>query len=812
MPLNSSRGGSGRQRASANPPSPQTAAPAASKEQARPRRSSLLWRVLAWLAGLAITGIVAGIAVVVVVVATIYPKLPDISDLADYRPKLPLRVYSAEGALIGEFGEERRRLMPIEEIPQVMKHAILAAEDARFFQHSGVDYRGIARAALANIRDLRSQGASTISMQVARNMYLSSERTFTRKLYEVLLTMKIEHMLSKNEILEIYMNQIFLGNRAYGFSAASETYFGKPLEEVSIAEAAMLAGLPVAPSLYNPIRRPERARIRQLHIINRMLENGFITAEQAQQARDEKLHIRRTMDSFPIRAEFVAEMVRQSMVERYGDEAYTRGLNVYTTIALSDQEAAYQALRTGIMNYEKRQYYRGPENFITLPADAAEREDVIDKALVAHPDNGELLSAVVLQASRQRVTVVRADGSQIDITGDGLRPVQSGLSGKAAANIQIRPGAIVRIMQTAKGGWEMTQLPEVEGAFVAMDTQTGAIKALVGGFDFNKNKFNHVTQAWRQPGSAFKPFIYSAALEEGFMPATLIADTPMYFPPSRAGGKAWEPRNYDRSFSGPISMRVSLAKSRNIPTVRLIQAVGAKNAQQWATRFGFDASRIVPVLPMALGAAEVTPLQMAAAYTVFANGGRRVDPWLIERVTDYRGRVLSQTTPPAIEDMPQAIDPRNAFITSSLLQEVTRSGTGAKARGMLKRPDIYGKTGTTNDAHDAWFAGFQPSISAVAWIGYDNPRDLGSRETGGGLALPIWAQFMQHALKDVPVAELKPPKGVTRSGGDWAYNEFSAGRGVASLGMESVYSESVTGGYTAPTSQEREQIMDLFRN
>ncbi|RRD44431.1 penicillin-binding protein 1A [Comamonadaceae bacterium OH3737_COT-264] len=781
------------------------------------KRSPLIVRVFGWCLGLMIAGAVAAVAVAVVVVATIYPKLPDVSDLADYRPKLPLRVYSAEGALIGEFGEERRKLTPIEDIPDVMKNAILAAEDARFFQHNGIDYRGIIRAALANLRDLRSQGASTISMQVARNMYLSPERTFTRKLYEVLLTMKLEHMLSKNEILEIYMNQIFLGNRAYGFSAAAETYFGKPLKEVSIAEAAMLAGLPVAPSEFNPIRRPERARIRQLHIINRMVENGFITADEAVQARKEAkaMNVRRTLDNFPVRAEYVAEMVRKSMFERYGEEAYTRGLNVYTTIQLSDQEAAYKALRTGIMNYEKRQHYRGPENFVNLPDDPEKREAVIDNALSAHPDNGEIFSAVVLKANRQKVEVARADGSRLEITGLGLRPVQSGLAEKAPANIKIRPGAIVRIMQTAKGEWEITQLPEVEGAFVAMEPATGAIRALVGGFDFNNRKFNHVTQAWRQPGSAFKPFIYSAALEKGYMPATLIADTPMYFGSSVTGGKPWEPRNYDRRFEGPITMRTALARSRNIPTVRLIQTVGAKNAQQWVTRFGFDAQRVQPVLPMALGAVEVTPLQMVAAYSIFANGGHRVEPWLIERVTDHRGRVLSHTQPSPLDETPQAIDPRNAFITSSLLQEVTRSGTGAKARAALKRPDIYGKTGTTNDAHDAWFAGFQPSMAAVAWVGYDNPRDLGSKETGGGLALPIWVQFMQHALKDTPVSELKAPKGVSREGSDWAYNEFTRGRGVASLGMESYYAESnasSAGGYTPPTSAERAQILDLFQN
>ncbi|RMX06677.1 penicillin-binding protein 1A [Corticibacter populi] len=805
MPIDSHKSGSGRQR----PGKPDHSSDASAAPK-KPKPWAL--RLLGWLLALLATAVVAGIAVVVVVVATIYPKLPDVSDLADYRPKLPLRVFSAEGALIGEFGEERRKLMPIEDIPPVMKQAILAAEDARFFEHNGIDYRGIARAALANVRDLRSQGASTISMQVARNMYLSPERTFTRKVYEILLTLKLEHMLSKDEILEIYMNQIFLGNRAYGFSAAAETYFGKPLESITTAEAAMLAGLPVAPSQYNPIRRPERARIRQLHIINRMQENGFITAEQAQQARDEKLTIRRSIDNFPVRAEYVAEMVRQAMVERYGQEAYTRGLNVYTTIEMSDQEAAYQALRAGIMDYEKRQFYRGPENFVNWPADPEAQEEVLDKALAAHPDNGELLSAVVVEASRQKVIVTRTDGERLEITGDGLKPVQSGLADKAAANIKIRPGAIVRIMKAEGGQWVLTQLPEVEGAFVAMDPRSGAIQALVGGFDFNKNKFNHVTQAWRQAGSSFKPFIYSAALERGFTPATVIADSPMYFSAAVTGSRPWEPRNYDGRFDGAMSMRTALAKSKNIISVRLLQAVGPKQGREWALRFGFSPNKLVPVLPMALGSGEVTPLQMAAAYSVFANGGHRIEPWLIERVTDYRGKVLSQIEIPKLEELPQVIDPRNAFVMSSMMQDVMRIGTGARARNTLKRPDIYGKTGTTNDALDAWFAGYQPTLTAVAWVGYDNPRNLGSRETGGGLSLPIWTRFMQHALKDVPVTEIEAPTGVVRSGNDWAYREYADGRGIASLGLETLYGDASTGGFTAPSAEERAQIMDLFRN
>lgn len=783
--------------------------PSKTKKPSPPKKRALVVRLLLWFIGIGLTLAFAAAAVGVIVVASIYPKLPDVTDLADYRPKQPLRVYSAEGALIGEFGEERRKLTPIEDIPLVMKQAILAAEDARFFEHNGIDTKGIARAILANLKNLRSQGASTISMQVARNMYLSPEQTFTRKIYEILLTLKMEHLLSKEEILEIYMNQIFLGNRSYGFAAAAETYFGKPLQEITTAEAAMLAGLPVAPSQYNPIRRPERARIRQVHVLNRMVENGFITEEEAEAAKNEKLHIRRVIDNFPVRAEFVAEMVRQAIVARYGDEAYTRGLNVYTTIQIADQEAAYEALRAGIMNFEKRQHYRGPEAFITLPIEETEREEAIDKILNAHPDNGQLLAAVVLEATPQKVVVIRPNEEPIEITGKGLRPVQSGLSSKAAANIKIRPGAVVRILQEPDNSWELTQLPEVEGAIVSLNPANGAIKALVGGFDFNKNKFNHVTQAWRQSGSAFKPFIYSAALERGFTPATVIADTPLYFPSSVTGSAAWEPKNYDGKFDGPLTMRRALARSKNIISVRLMQAVGPKQGQQWAARFGFDPERQTPVLPMALGSGSVTPLQMAAAYAVFANGGHRIDPWLIDRITDSRGKVLLETKPLEGDARPQAIDPRNAFIMSSMLQEVMRAGTGAKAYAALKRPDIYGKTGTTNDSNDAWFAGYQPSTVAVAWVGYDNPRNLGSRETGGGLSLPIWTQYMQTALKDIPVAEIQPPPGVVKSGGDWVYQEFADGKGISSLGMETVDS---WGNGAPPTAEDRDAILDLFRH
>ena len=784
---------------------------------APPRKPHWLLRLLFWSLGLLVAGVLAAVLVAGVALAMAYPNLPDISDLADYRPKLPLRVYSAEGALLGEFGEERRNLTPINEIPQVMKDAVLAIEDTRFFEHNGVDFKGILRAGLANLGRVKSQGASTITMQVARNVYLSSEKTFTRKIYEILLTFKLEHLLSKDQILEIYMNQIFLGNRAYGFAAAAEIYFGKPLKQISVAEAAMLAGLPKAPSAYNPISNPKRAKVRQLHIIDRMEENSFITAEQAMQAREEKLHIRSGTDQTRTHAEYVAEMARQLIFAQYGNEAYTRGLNVYTTLNAGDQEVAYRALRQGIMDYERRQPYRGPEKFVTLPSNPQALDEAIDDALADHPDNGDVLSAIVLEASARKVVAVRGNGDVLEITGEGLRPVQSGLSDKAPPNTKLRRGAIIRVTKTAKKTWEATQLPEVEGAFVALEPRTGAIRALVGGFDFDKNKFNHVTQAWRQPGSSFKPFIYSASLEKGFTPATVISDSPLFFDAGVTGGQPWEPKNYDGKYDGPMTMRTGLAKSKNMISIRILQAVGTKNAQQWVTRFGFDAEKHLPYLTMALGAGSVTPMQLAVGYAVFANGGYRVNPWLIAKVTDHKGKVISETQPPVLDKQERAIEARNAFIMNSLLQEVARSGTAARAQATLKRPDLYGKTGTTNDAMDAWFAGFQPTLAAVTWIGYDTPRNLGSRETGGGLSLPVWISFMAHALKDVPVMEPTVPPGVVQSGGEWYYTEYARGGGVSNLGGEARPTTSSTRSSTdaapqPPAAEERNRIMDLFRN
>ncbi len=752
--------------------------------------------------------------------AVAYRNLPDVSDLLDYRPKLPLRVFSADGVMIGEFGEERRNFTAIKDIPKVMRDAVLAIEDARFFSHGGVDYKGMLRAALANLGRMKSQGASTITMQVARNVYLSAEKSYTRKIYEILLTFKLEHLLTKDQILEVYMNQIFLGNRAYGFAAASEAYFGKPLKDLSIAEAAMLAGLPKAPSAYNPIVNPKRARFRQQYIIERMRDNGFITPEQAEVAKKEELVVKTGPDEARVHAEYVAETVRQLIYQQYGEETYTRGINAYTTLSSVNQMAAYRALRRGIMDFERRQVYRGPEKFLDLPKDAADLDEAVDDALEDHPDNGDVMSAVVLEVSAKKVLAIRRNSESVEISGDGLKPAQSGLSDKAPPNIKLRPGALIRVAKTTKGTWEITQLPEVEGAFVAIDPRDGAIKALVGGFDFEKNKFNHVTQAWRQPGSSFKPFIYSAALEKGFTPNTVVNDAPLFFDAGVTGGQPWEPKNYDGKFDGPMALHTALAKSKNMVSIRILQSIGASYAQEWITRFGFEAEKHPAYLTMALGAGSVTPMQMATAYAVFANGGYRLNPYLIAKVTDQKGKILTETKPPVLNESMRVIDARNAFVMSRLLQEITRSGTAASAQGTLKRPDLYGKTGTTNDSIDAWFAGYQPSMAAISWIGYDNPRKLGDRETGGGLSLPVWISYMQTALKGVAVSEYTAPEGLVNQGGEWYYDEYAKGASVNSLGLEDKPAPDAPAapGGTAPPVQplpaadEKKRILDLFKN
>ena len=789
-------------------PSGPTSSPASrASGSARPWWRQWFIRAPLILAGLGVAGLLSGVLLVGVGLAVAYPNLPDVKGLTDYRPKMPMRVYSADQVLIGEFGEEKRNFLPIKDIPPVMRNAVLAIEDARFYRHGGVDFLGVIRAGLANFGEAGSQGASTITMQVARNFYLPTEKTLTRKIYEILLALKIESLLSKDQILELYMNQIYLGQHAYGFAAACDTYFGKPIKDITVAEAAMLAGLPKAPSAYNPVRNPPRARLRQQYIIDRMLENGFITAEQRDAAKAEELHYR-AKAPIPVHAEYAAEAARLLMQDQYGAEAYSRGLNVYTSINMTEQEAGYKALRKGLLDFDRRQAWRGPEGYIDLPADPKLVDVRIAEALEEHPDSDDMRAAVVVGAEPKRIQAVLQSGEQLDIGADGLRAVGNALSDKANPKQQIRRGAIVRVVKDGKGNWSVVQIPEVQGAFVSLDPRTGLIRAMVGGFDFNRNKFNHVTQAWRQPGSSFKPFIYSSALEKGFTPATTVNDAPLFFDAGTTGGQAWEPKNYDGKFEGPMTLRRGLAKSKNMISIRVLKSVGAKYAQDWITRFGFEADKHPAYLTMALGAGSVTPLQMANGYGVFANGGYRVNPTLVTKVSDNRGHLLAQYRPATLDESMRVIDARNAFVMSSLLQEVTRSGTAARAQATLKRPDLYGKTGTTNDSMDAWFAGYTAHNVAVVWIGHDQPRKLGDKETGGGLALPVWIDFMGTALKGVPVEEPSVPEGLVNIGGEWFYEEYTASTGVKELSPDAEDRST-----PAPTSpEEKKGILDLFGN
>jgi penicillin-binding protein 1A len=766
-----------RMKASSNgaptPPSP----PSSNKHPKRTSRRLLL-TALAALSGLALCGVL----VVVFALAMAYPNLPALDTLTDYRPKMPLRIFTADNVLIGEFGEERRTLVHFKDIPDVMKKAVLAIEDDRFYEHGGIDYWGILRAALHNATGGARQGASTITQQVARNFFLSSEQTLKRKAYEALLAWKIEKNLSKDQILEVYMNQIYLGQRAFGFSSAAQIYFGKDLKDITVAEAAMLAGLPKAPSAYNPVVNPKRARQRQQYILLRMHDLHYITDAQYEQAKNEELKIKTDSTAFGVHAEYVAEMARQLVYEQFKEDTYTRGLNVFTTITKADQDAAYLALRRGVMDYERRHTYRGPEKYIDIPSNKGEADEAIEAELAEHPDSDDIVAAIVLQASPTQVTAVLASGEEIRISGPGLVFAREWLSPKAADTRRLRRGAVIRVTQDGGSTWSLTQMPEVESAFVAVSPDDGAIQALVGGFDFNRSKFNHVTQAWRQPGSSFKPFIYSAALERGLSPATLINDAPISFDAGSTGGQAWEPKNYDGKYEGPMTMRRGLMKSKNMISIRILNKIGARYGQEYATRFGFDADKNPPYLTLALGAGATTPLQMAGAYSVFANGGYRVSPYLISKVTDADGKVLSEARPErAGADANRVIDERNAYLMDSMLRDVARYGTAAKADQLLKRTDLAGKTGTTNDSFDAWFAGYQPHLVGIAWIGYDQPRNLGNRETGGGLALPIWIGFMQKALKNVPPAEREVPAGLVQYGDEYYYAESPPGTGVQSL-------------------------------
>jgi penicillin-binding protein 1A len=761
--------------------------PAKSTRSATPARSSNPRWLVFTLALLAIpvTAIVSVMLVAGLALLLANDRLPPLDALIDYRPRVPLRIYTADGVLIGEFGEERRTFVRIEDVPKSMQNAVVAAEDSRFFEHAGVDLVGVARAALANLlAGGTEQGASTLTMQLAREFFLSNERTYTRKIVEILLALRIEDSLTKEQILELYMNQIFLGKRAYGFAAAAQTYFGKPLSAVTPAEAALLAGLPKAPSRFNPMVNPKRAIERQRYILKRMRDVGFLSSDEYEAALAQELHYAEPDPGYEVDAPYVTELARRLAWELYGEETYNSGLQVYTTILAEDQKAANAALRKGVFEYDRRHGYRGPERFVDLPDDPVLAEEQIEAAVAAAPDVEELHAAVVLEASPKAVVVSRGRGMDpITISQQNLRFVARALDARASASLKLRRGALVRIARTPKDEWEITQVPEVQAAFVSASTREGAVRALVGGFDFSRNKFNRVTQAWRQPGSGFKPFIYSAALEKGLMASTIVNDAPFQIDSARTGGQLWEPKNFDGRYEGPMTLRSGLARSKNMVSIRVLDAIGPQYAQDYITRFGFDAARHPAFLTMALGAGSVTPWQMVGGISVFANGGYHVEPYLIQRITDGAGRTIAQAKPAQAGDEAQrVIDERNAFLMDSMLRDVVRSGTARRAMS-LKRNDLAGKTGTTNDSHDAWFVGYQPSLAGVAWVGFDQPRKLGDRETGGGLALPIWIDYMGSALRGVPSQVAEPPPGIVRIDGEYYYTETRPGQGIATIGV-----------------------------
>ena len=745
--------------------------------------------------GKIVFGLVLAVALVAALglglaVARLWPDLPPLDKVTHYEPQQPLIVYTADGVQIGQFGAERRQFVPIGAIPAMLQGAVLAIEDTRFEQHFGIDPIGIARALLANVGGGMRQGASTITQQVARNFFLSPSKTLERKLKEVLLALQIERRLSKAQILELYMNQIYLGQRAYGFAAAAQVYFGKPLSALSIAESAMLAGLPQNPSYANPVTNFARARARQALVLARMEKIGLITPDERTAALAETLAIQLPTHT-EVHAEYLAEMVRQAVVARFGETANTQGYKVYTTVRAAEQQTAYAALRATVLDHERHQPWRGPAAHETLPfLRGVELERAAAQALRDHQDDTDLRLAIVTESTQRVVTAQLATGETIQLTGAGIARVRAALLPDAPEERAIRRGAVVRL-ERRDFGWAIAQWPQVQAAFVALEPASGRLQALVGGFDFTRSPFNRATQAWRQAGSSIKPFLYSAALEQGVMPDTLVNDAPLL--PTGTGDTetavtGWQPRNADGQFDGPITVRQGLVRSKNLVSLRLLQQIGLGSARDWIHRFGFDPARLPNDLTLALGSGSTTPLQLAQAYALLANGGRETTPVFIDRITNAQGVVVFQPPPlPPHEADSLAIPARNAFLVNSMLLDVTRAGgTAALAQRTLQRGDLHGKTGTTNDAVDAWFAGFHPSVAAVAWVGFDEPRSLGEQASGSALALPIWIGFMDKALAGVPEATPVAPDGLVRVGDDWRYAEWAQGGQVARIGIDAV--------------------------
>jgi len=790
----------------------------------------LLLKIVKFFVALALLGGLALAAAGAWVYFGLLPELPSIERLEDVRLQVPLRIYANDGALLAEFGEKRRRPLAIEDTPDILVNAFLAAEDDRFYEHPGVDYQGILRAALTlATTGKKEQGGSTITMQVARNYFLTPEKTYIRKLKEILLALQIERRLSKEEILELYLNKIYLGNRAYGVAAAAQIYYGKTTGQLTLAESAMVAGLPKAPSRYNPLADSDRAVVRRNYVLDRMLTLGFIDTQEHSLARAAPITAQRYLVQSEVDAKYVAEMVRAQIVDMFGEEeGYTGGYKVYTTIDPRLQVAAKVGVRNGLFSYEERHGYRGATvKLVSPPPAATDGSDTADKTialstlsdeliaearikLAAYPDYEPASPAVVTQVANDTALLQNAAGEHRKLTLEQLAWAKRRLDDQGAlgpppetVHEVLAVGDLVYLTRATGGGWRLVQLPEVEGALVALDPKNGALRALVGGFSFERSKFNRAVQAFRQPGSNFKPFIYSAALENGFTAATLINDAPVVFDDPALEG-VWRPENYSGKFYGPTRLREALIKSRNLVSVRVLISLGVGRALRYAQQFGFRAEQLPRDLSLVLGSGSVSPMELARAYSVFANGGYLTSPYFVERIEDGDGNVVFtsqhltvcpdcpepvvalETTAEEVDQAaaeedavdpevngveeadsddlrirpaPRVINTRNAFIMRTFLTDVIRFGTGRRAR-VLKRSDLAGKTGTTNDQRDTWFSGFNSALAATAWVGFDSQTPLGSKETGARAALPIWIDFMRVALDGVVEDKIERPDGL----------------------------------------------------
>jgi penicillin-binding protein 1A len=759
--------------------------------------------------GLACVLAVLGGGLAMAVIGAYYyvaPSLPDVESLREVQLQVPMRVFTRDGRLMAEFGEQRRIPVDAAQVPARIRQAFLAAEDDRFFEHPGVDWQGLARAAMQlALTGEPSQGGGTITMQVARNFFLSREKTISRKAREIFLALKIERLLTKAEILTLYLNKIFLGQRAYGVGAAAEVYFGKTITQLTLAETATIAGLPRAPSVDNPVTNPGRAVARRGYVLRRMLETGAIGDADYQVAMAEPMISKLHGPTVEITAPWLAEMARQDLIERFGAEAYTAGYQVVTTIDSRLQPLAQAAVLEGLALYDRRHGYRGPVATLTeLPAEGA----AIEELLAGYPEPGNLRIALVAEVGPEETGLIVRGVGPVGLSMEGLgwaRPYLSddsrGEAPESPSDI-LAPGQLVYVSRQANGAWWLDQLPEVQGAMVVLDPHDGAIAALVGGFDFEASKFNRAVQARRQPGSAFKPFVYSAALDRGFTPATVVNDAPVVLDDPGLED-TWRPKNYSGSFYGPMRLREALVKSRNLVSIRVLDRIGIRPAVEHAERFGFPGGALPRNLTLALGSGNLTPVELAAGYSAFANGGFRVEPYFIDRILGPAGEILYEASPswacpecdiaqaiaaaeqstrreplpaetpvreeavaevptlPVIDHAqpPRAVDPTNAWLISDMLHDVTVRGTGAKSRE-LGRSDLAGKTGTTNDGRDTWFSGFTAHLVATAWVGFDQERSLGRGETGASTALPAWMAFMGPALEGAPEARPPEPPGL----------------------------------------------------